>query len=150
MEAVWQSLEWPGIEHVRWDGRHADSAAVMVLPDSGPLRVAYRIDVGSDGGTERVEINGKAIHPPGDVDIAITPFTNTLPIRRLRLAVGESAEIDATYVAAPDFEVSTMRQRYTRVDEHRYRYESPGFEALLTLDEHDLVTEYPGLWRRIR
>jgi len=34
-----------------------------------------------------------------DVDLAATPFTNTLPIRRLSLAIGESAEIVVAYVS---------------------------------------------------
>jgi hypothetical protein len=56
------------------------------------------------------------------VDLSITPLTNTLPIRRLKLGVGESAEIATAYVAIPDMEASLDRQRYTRVAFDRYRY----------------------------
>lgn len=37
-----------------------------------------------------------------DADISATPFTNTLPIRRLGLRTGESAALEAAYVAVPD------------------------------------------------
>jgi len=37
-----------------------------------------------------------------DVDIGITPATNTLPIKRLSLGVGESRDIAAAYVPLPD------------------------------------------------
>jgi hypothetical protein len=48
-----------------------------------------------------------------DVDLSITPFTNSLPIRRLKLRVGESAEIVTAYVAFPQLTLSRDSQRYT-------------------------------------
>ena len=48
------------------------------------------------GGAVLPELQGCA-----DVDISVTPFTNTLPIRRLQLAEGESAEIRVAYVHVP-------------------------------------------------
>lgn len=83
-----------------------------------------------------------------DVDLSITPATNTLPIRRLRLAVGESAEVTAAWVRFPALSVEPLRQRYTRLAENRYRYESleSGFTAELTVDDQGLVTHYPGGW----
>jgi uncharacterized protein len=84
------------------------------------------------------------------VDIAISPLSNTLPIRRLELAVGESAEITTAYVAVPDLTVVTDPQRYTRLADHEYRYESrdSNFKRVITVDEHGLVVTYPGLFVR--
>lgn len=90
-----------------------------------------------------------------DVDLSATPFTNTLPIRRQRLQPGESAEIRAVYVQAPALAVEPARQRYTclAVEGGRsiYRYEGldTGFVAEIVVDEHGLVLDYPGLFRRI-
>ncbi len=87
-----------------------------------------------------------------DVDIMLTPLTNTLPIRRLALAPGESSEISVVYIAAPDLSISPLRQRYTRLDDgQRYRYESldSGFTAELLVDEDGFVIDYPGIWRRV-
>jgi hypothetical protein len=85
-----------------------------------------------------------------DVDLGITPATNTLPIRRLGLAVGESADVTAAWVRFPELSVRPLRQRYVRLDANRYRYESDtGFSAELTVDDHGLVTLYPGGWEQV-
>ena len=83
-----------------------------------------------------------------DVDLGVTPSTNTLPIRRLNLAVGESAEATAAWVRFPELTVEPLRQRYTRLAENRYLYESleSDFTAELTVDDQGLVTHYPGGW----
>jgi hypothetical protein len=86
-----------------------------------------------------------------DVDLGISPSTNTLPIRRLNLAVGESRELTAAWVRFPELTVEPLAQRYTRLDERRYRYESivSGFTAELEIDDLGLVVSYEGIWRRV-
>ena len=85
------------------------------------------------------------------IDIAVTPFTNTLAIRSQNLSIGESANIEVVYVAVPEMTLAPASQRYSRLDTHRYRYESltSGFTTELEVDEHGLVTDYPGLFRRV-
>jgi hypothetical protein len=85
-----------------------------------------------------------------DVDLPITPFTNTLPIRRLRLAAGGSAEIRVVYVHVPELRVEIDHQRYTCVTPRRYRYEAVdgSFAAEIDVDERGLVVTYEGLFRR--
>jgi hypothetical protein len=85
-----------------------------------------------------------------DVDLGITPATNTLPIRRLNLAAGESAEVTAAWIRFPDLSIEPLHQRYTRLDANRYRYESDtGFSAELTVDDQCLVVTYAGGWERV-
>jgi hypothetical protein len=87
-----------------------------------------------------------------DVDIMATPFTNTLPIRRLDLAEGQSADIQVTYISVPDLTLSLARQRYTCLSAGAlYRFDSleSGFSRDIAIDRDGLVTEYPGLFRRI-
>jgi hypothetical protein len=86
-----------------------------------------------------------------DIDITATPFTNTLPIRRLALQPGESAEIDVAYVGVPELSLTRTRQRYTRLDGNLYRFESldSDFTADISVDDTGLVTDYPGLFRRV-
>lgn len=86
-----------------------------------------------------------------DVDIAASPFTNTLPIRRLRLAIGASAAIKVAFVSLPDLAVSAVEQRYTRLDDARYLYEglSTGFSAALDIDDQGIVRDYPDTFRRV-
>jgi hypothetical protein len=82
-----------------------------------------------------------------DVDLGCSPSTNTLPIRRLRLAVGASHTIRAAWVRYPELDVEKSAQTYTRLDEFTYRYASGDFEAELTVDDDGLVGAYAE-WRR--
>lgn len=82
-----------------------------------------------------------------DVDLGCSPSTNTLPIRRLRMAVGTSQTIQAAWLTFPELAVTKAAQTYTRLDEFTYRYASGTFEADLTVDDDGLVTGYAD-WRR--
>lgn len=86
-----------------------------------------------------------------DVDFRLTPFTNTLPIRRLHPEVGDSVEVDVAWVDSPSLEVSLERQVYTRLAERRWRFASGDGEFLreLEVDEHGLIVDYPGMFARI-
>ena len=82
-----------------------------------------------------------------DIDLGCSPSTNTLPIRRLRLAIGASHTIQAAWVRFPELVVVKAAQTYSRLDEFTYRYASGTFAAELTIDDDGLVTAYAG-WRR--
>lgn len=82
-----------------------------------------------------------------DVDLGCSPATNTLPIRRMRLAIGSSYTIKAAWVRFPELDVVPAAQTYTRLDEFTYRYASGTFEGELTVDDEDLVTSYAE-WQR--
>lgn len=77
-----------------------------------------------------------------DVDLGFSPSTNTLPARRLDLSIGQVATIEAAWVTFPDFNVKRQQQRYERLDDRRWRYQSGDFSADLVLDEHKLVRRY--------
>jgi hypothetical protein len=87
-----------------------------------------------------------------DIDISITPFTNTLPIRRLHLERDQAAEILVVYIQIPGLTLATDRQRYTCLEpSRRYRFESldSDFKRDIEVDEHGLVVTYPDLFRRV-
>jgi uncharacterized protein len=84
-----------------------------------------------------------------DVDLGLTPATNTLPIRRLQLEIGETATLRAAWVKFPSLEIAPLEQRYERLSEFSYRYSSTNFTALLEVDELGLVIRYEGGWERI-
>lgn len=96
-------------------------------------------------GQPRPDLNGAV-----EVDISLSPLSNTLPIRRLALAVGESTDITTAHLALPEFTVTTDPQRYTRLSEREYLYESrdSDFRRTITVDDHGLVIAYPGLFER--
>ena len=99
-------------------------------------------------GSWRVDgVAARSLRGCTDVDLACSPSTNALPIRRLRLAVGASQTIQAAWVQFPDLSVVKAAQTYTRLDESTYRYASGGFEAELTVDDDGLVATYSD-WRR--
>lgn len=86
-----------------------------------------------------------------DVDIELTPATNALPINRLNLAVGESAEIQAAWIRLPAFVINPARQRYDRLSESTYRYTSlaSGFHAEIETDKYGFPVRYGNIWERI-
>jgi uncharacterized protein len=179
--ARWRDWSGEGLEHLflreRPEGILADSAVVgaddgelfaarsRILFDTGwqarRLEVSLvgddrRLDLTSDGvghwtdpsGAPRPDLAGAI-----DVDLTATPFTNTLPIRRLGLRSGQSETIQVVYVRLPDLSVTTSRQRYTCLQSgRRYRYESvdSDFAREIEIDDDGLVVTYPGLFRRVR
>lgn len=89
-----------------------------------------------------------------DIDFEMTPFTNTLPIRRASLAVGESRKFRMAYIPADTLEPFVDEQTYTRLSDRVYRFENgeTGADYLtadITVDEDGLVMDYPGLFERV-
>jgi hypothetical protein len=84
-----------------------------------------------------------------DIDLNFSPSTNLLPIRRLSLAVGEEAEVKAAWLKFPSFTLELLPQKYCRLDEKTYRYESAGgrFVAELKVNQSGFVVDYPGIWQ---
>ena len=78
-------------------------------------------------------------------------MTNALPVRRMRLAVGERADAPAVYVTAEDLWLSRLEQSYARVENgdghERYEYRAPVFDysGRITYDTAGLVVNYPGI-----
>ena len=85
-----------------------------------------------------------------DVDISLTPFTNTLPVRRLALPIKETHEITVLYFDILEQQTMPVRQKYTRLSKTQYRFENipNDFEAIITMDENGFVVDYPGLYER--
>jgi uncharacterized protein len=117
-----------------------------------------RLDLMSDGAGHWADGAGEPL--PGlvgcfDVDISATPFTNTLPIRRLALPPGAAADINVVYIALPELTVTPGMQRYACLARNaasaRYRFESRShnFTVELPVDAQGLVEDYPGLFRRV-
>ena len=114
----------------------------------GGEEVEIEIAAGRDG---RWTMNGEDV--PGvagctDVDLNFSPSTNLLPIRRLELAVGEEAPAAAAWLRFPSLRLERLDQRYRRLGERRYRYESAdgAFHREIEVNEAGMVTRYPGLW----
>jgi uncharacterized protein len=85
-----------------------------------------------------------------DPDISMTPFTNTVAIRRLGSRVGAAAEIKVAYILVPELSLRAAPQRYTRLADRLWRFDGLDidFTADITVDEDGFVVDYPGLFRR--
>ena len=108
----------------------------------------------TDGGGRWGEMNGDhrtELDGCYDIDLACTPFTKTLPIRRLPLHEGHAAELRVVSVDPETLGVRKDLQRYTRIGSHRWLFEQveTGFSAELEVDEFGLVLDYPTLFRRL-
>lgn len=109
--------------------------------------------LGADGTGRWGEMNGA--HRPDlggctDIDLMCTPFTNSLPIRRLGLDIGAAADVSSATVDVETLELVTTRQRYERLALRRFRYTNldSGSSTDLDVDEYGLVHDYPDRFRR--
>ncbi|MGY1795984.1 putative glycolipid-binding domain-containing protein [Geodermatophilus sp. SYSU D00525] len=86
-----------------------------------------------------------------DVDVAATPLSNTLPIRRLAdLAVGEEVTTPVAWVDVPALGVTRVDQTYRRLGARRWRYSDDAHGAFeLTVDDDGLVVDYTGMATRV-
>lgn len=86
-----------------------------------------------------------------DIDLGWTPATNTIPLRRLDLQVGERATISASWIRFPEFDVVKNDQTYERLRVDRWRYRSGAYDFQLVTDvASGLVLEYgEDLWRAV-
>lgn len=174
-----KAQEGVGLEHLVLSERSADSVVLAIDEEHGPLRFAYRLtwddrwqlrdaelsivtehatrsmtlhtDGGGrwrrDGGQPIAELEGCR-----DIDIWPTPFTNSFPIRREPLAIGERRQFLMAWVFAPDLTVHAQPQAYTRLADRLYLFENldgSGFQAELPVDEAGIVVDYPDLFRRV-
>ena len=97
-------------------------------------------------GAHRAELDGCY-----DVDLPVTPFTNTLPIRRLPLHVGDTAELRVVYIDVETLEVRPDGAAVHRgCDTHRWAFEQldDRRRAEFDVDEYGLVMRLPGRFRR--
>jgi hypothetical protein len=130
---------------VRVDSTWATTGvAVDVAASGAPPRTLTELGAVWSGTTRPPEYRNCV-----DVDLSFTPATNTLPVRRLGLGIGDEAEIEVAWLVWPELGLRAVRQRYARLAEHRYRYTQDDFVAEMVVDDEGLVLEYEGLWRAV-
>ena len=181
IEVLWEQLIDKGLEHlILQQGAQIEAEGLIVgmLKDAA-YRIQYRIVCDVKWNTQRVIakdlLNNKeftltrsgdewldeqnhvieSLRGCSDVDIMVTPFTNTLPIKRLNLKQSDSKEIAVVYVSVPDLNLSRFEQRYTCLSKDKaggvYKYESlnSGFTSELKVDADGLVVDYPGIFKMV-
>jgi hypothetical protein len=147
---------------------------LLVLPfEDEPAQISYRVEVDGDWRTRRADVvierhgedrrirfaadggggwtldgaPAESLAGCVDVDLGFTPATNTLPIRRLAIDVGESRSLPVAWLLFPELVVERNQQNYTRLAADRWQYRSDGFSAELTVDAGGHVLRYgDDLW----
>ena len=154
------------------------AGTIVAIHNEAPLEVRYRIECDADWGTRTVSIEQRfglqqsslslavdtgaswkdqrggpidSLAGCVDVDLELTPITNSLPVNRLNLAVGQVAEIAVAWIRFPSLEIVRARQSYERLSDRTYRYRSlgSGFTADIDIDEIGLTVRYEGIWERV-
>jgi hypothetical protein len=113
-----------------------------------PIRFTLAAD--GEGHWKRDGLSAPDLAGALDVDLGFTPATNTLPIRRLALVVGESAPVRSAWIRFPELRLEPLEQTYTREAEVTFRYralvDDEPFIAQLDVDAFGRVVRYEGLW----
>ena len=186
-QVMWSPWSAPGLEHLQVFSQAEGIAAdglILGVKEQEPFRVRYEIHCDqlwkvrtvhisllsgprqsltllTDGEGSWATESGQAVSSLKgcfDVDISATPFTNTLPIRRLALQSGSSATLSMVYITVPQLQIQVTEQRYTCLETtssgSRYLFESlengvTTFTAELPVDQDGLVWNYPELFRRV-
>lgn len=186
-DVLWAAWDGRGLEHLRLGieptAVRADSVIIAVDDHGRPYRARYAVecDAGWTVGRARIEVleaparalevraDGRghwtdaaggavaALDGCLDIDIYPSPFTNTLPIRRLTDAVvGRPVALDVAWVVLPELTIQPTRQEYTLLERGaggarwRFRALDSDFVAELEVDDDGLVRDYPGIARRVR
>jgi hypothetical protein len=173
---LWRWMDRPGHEAARLEsvgGEWHLRGTSVLLHEGQPCRLDYEIVADADWRTRGASVRGwigarevaaeieardgrwtlngadvPAVEGCVDVDLNFSPCTNLLPIRRLRLDVGEAGRVSAAWLRFPGFHLERLDQTYTRTGERTYRYESAdgAFVRDLEVDEAGFPTRYPGFW----
>ena len=177
---IWsQGHERQGLEHVVLAEGHANSVLLAIAEDGEPFRLSYRLawdqrgrirqadlevrkgleqrslELRADGEGHWHQAQGQPLPELDgciDVDIWPTPLTNSLPIWRSNLQIGQRQGFRMAWISAPELTVEPKQQSYLRLRDRLYVFESldgSGFRAELPVDEDGIVTDYPNLFVRI-
>jgi hypothetical protein len=178
---IWnKEREGIGLEHLLLTEREADSVVLAFDEDHGPFRLTYHLTwdeswqlrdaelvLANERSTRslRLQTDGRGHWRDGadkaldaldgcmDIDIWPTPFTNSFPIRREPMAIGERREFHTAWIGAPALTVQPQPQAYTRLGDRLYLFENldgSGFRTELPVDEDGIVLDYPDLFRRVK
>ncbi len=107
----------------------------------------------TDGGGRWGEMNGAHrtdLDGCTDLSIVGSPFSLTMPLRRLPLHVGDRAEVITAEIDTELLVVLPVHERYTRVADRQWSKETvtAGTAVDWAVDDHGLVVDLAGAFRR--
>lgn len=172
--ALWKRLDVAGHDAARIEtvpGGHLLQGTAVFRHEDGPACVSYQLDIAPDWSTRRGRVRGFAgqksfdheivrdangwtldgVAQPElaqlvDLDLGFTPATNLQQLRRVRIGVGEAADIKVVWFDVGAERLVELPQSYRRLDESRYAYRGFSYAATLEMAASGFVRLYPELW----
>lgn len=87
-----------------------------------------------------------------DIDISVTPFSNSLPINRMSWTINQIEDFNMVYISVPSLEIKKVPQSYQYIgkeDDVRYfKYCCYDYETIVSVDLNGLVIDYPNTFKR--
>jgi len=175
----WEHLERPGSEYLSIIDNSSNKIGeglVLFTSNEELHKFAYKIDMDLGWVTKSIEIrdlenndqlflqsDGSGKWYSGDVelvdldgaidvDISITPFSNTLPINRFNWGEGEVRDFYMVYIDVPSLELKKIKQQYkfigNSIEGKKFQYKCRDYETIITVDQSGIVEDYPDLFIR--
>jgi uncharacterized protein len=174
---IWRRLDLPGHEFAHFSSvgeKYFLEGSAIFVYEADCCQLNYQIECRNNWETSRVKVsgylgnenieieifadsnkrwslNGKQVATVDgctDIDLNFSPVTNSLPIRRLEMKIGEKAKVRAAWLRFPSFELEPLEQIYERISENSFLYESAGgaFRAEIETDNFGLAIKYGDFW----
>jgi len=166
---VWVRQDEPGNDACRFANAEGGYLIDGSSTDAQGNTLPYRIRARGDGTTRRARIGGKsrifvsrapddtwllngtpapAVSGAKDIDLGFTPATLTLPIRRLKLGIGDDAEIMVARLNLEKERLTPLHLVFRRTAENEYECLNAytGKTSHLLVDGHGIIQSLTGVW----
>ena len=173
---LWRQLDAPGHDACSLERNEAGwglRGAAAFRHDKGPAWILYAIQCDAEWqavsaqlrgavGKRRIDVaiarrdgswtlNGAQVpklEHLTDIDLAFTPATNLLHLRRVAIGLDESVRLPVAWFELDTGALTELPQIYRRLSETELSYEAPsvGYEAILQLAPNGFIRRYPQLW----
>lgn len=178
--AIWQAQTWPATEcfvlKPSLEGMLAESFITGMDDARNPFAIAYKIELTHEWRVKHVGIYSlldvhKKLRLVSDfaghwfdadrqqqfaldgcefIDINLTPFTNTLPVKRLNLTETPQP-VDTVFIDLPSFQVRRVQHFYSKTGETSYVFQdvTSQVKANIQVGSSGLVNQYEGYFTKV-
>ncbi|MBM7837332.1 hypothetical protein JOC54_000563 [Alkalihalobacillus xiaoxiensis] len=175
---VWKSLEFFGIEYVGLTQTESEIRVISTIIKSEtakPEKIEYSLTLTLDWQVKQLYVKNSRyqhviqlfqnemgcwvnqfgeeipqLRGAVDVDLSCTPFTNSLPIKRLPWELNQPINLEMVYVDASSGAYRKVTQSYELLDAKEefqlFHYKSGAFQSKILANRDGIVSEYPNLF----
>ncbi|MEI5908617.1 putative glycolipid-binding domain-containing protein [Bacillus spongiae] len=178
-EVFWESKEFVGCEYLQISkngSRILAEGRVLFATKEEARHISYVIEMNNRWFTRNVQVydigknksiclqsdgkgkwfsnekHVKEMDGAIDVDISVTPFSNTLPINRVEWQEKQVRTFNMIYIDVHTLSLKNIEQEYTYLgafsEGRKFRYKCREYKTIITVDETGLVLDYPDLFSR--